>query len=108
MGRPPIGPRPMTLAERLRRHRAAHGRGPDPTNAARQQRWRDRQAAKRAARAPEPGPPDLLLAQAVAILEGRGEDDQLRKLRAYWPFLTPPVRHQMAAGKGFRFLLRED
>ena len=33
MGRPLIGPRAMTGAERLRRHRAKHGRAPDPTNA---------------------------------------------------------------------------
>ena len=34
--------------------------------------------------------------------------DLLRKLRAYWPFLAPPVRQEMAAGKGFGFWLRED
>jgi hypothetical protein len=111
VGRPPIGAQAMTGAERLRRHRALHGREPDPTNAARQQRWRDRQAAKRAAeeanRALEPAAPDLLLAQAVAILKERGEVDLLRKLRANWPYIELAARQQMAAGTGFRFWLRD-
>jgi hypothetical protein len=101
----------MTGAERLRRHRALHGREADPTNAARQQRWRDGQVAKRAtqeaARVPEPERPDLLLAQAVAILEERGEVDLLRKLRANWPYVEPAARQQMAGGSGFKFWLRD-
>ena len=110
MGRPPIGPQAMTSAERLRRHRGKRGRGPDPTNAVRQQRWRDRQATKQAAaevaRATELEP-DPLFEAAVAILEERGEVDLLRKLRTNWPYVDPAARQQMAAGSGFRFWLRD-
>jgi hypothetical protein len=101
----------MTGAERLRRHRALRGRKPDPNNAAYQQRWRNRQAAKRAAqkaaRALEPAAPDLLLVRAVAILEARGEADLLRKLRVNWPYIEPAARQQMAGGSGFKFWLRD-
>jgi hypothetical protein len=102
----------MTGAERKRRYRARHGKAADPTNAARQQRWRDRQTAKQAAqetaRAVESEPaPDVLLAQAVAILEERGEVDLLHKLRANWPYVEPAARQQMAAGSGFKFWLRD-
>jgi hypothetical protein len=73
VGRPPIGTRAMTNAEHQARHRARHGEWADPGNAARQQRWRERQADKRAAeqaaREATPEPPDPLLPQAVAILE---------------------------------------
>jgi hypothetical protein len=115
MGRPPIGTRAMTPAERLRRHRAVHGRGADPTNAERQRRWYARQKAKRATeevarvpgRATEAAAPDPLLAQAVALLEHQGEADLIRRLHANWPHMAMPLRQQMAAGKGFRFWLRE-
>jgi hypothetical protein len=99
----------MTNAEHQARYRAKHGRGADPGNAARQQRWRDRQKAKQGAReAAEAAarPPDPLFIEAAAHLES--EPDLLRRLHAYWPLLAPPVRRQMAAGKGFRFWLRED
>ena len=113
MGRPLLGSQAMTGAERLRRHRATHGRGPDPTNAARQQRWRDRQAglpvAKRALEeAGTPKAPDLLLTQAVAILESRGLGDVVPRLREEWPDMEMPWRQALAAGKSIRFWLRED
>jgi hypothetical protein len=108
MGRSPIGTQAMTAAERLRRHWAKHGRNPEPSSAARQQRWRDRQAAEQTAKAATPEPPDPLLAQAVVILEGRGGTDLIRRLHAYWPHMDPAVRRELAAGRGQRHWLRED
>jgi hypothetical protein len=96
----------MSNAERQRRHRARHGRGPDPTNAQRQAKWRAKQAAKlTAASKPEADP---LFASAQTILERQGEADMLRRLRAYWPHMSQPARQALAEGKGFRFWLRED
>jgi hypothetical protein len=101
----------MTNAEHQARYRAKHGKEADPTNAARQRRWRERRAGKQMAKraAPEvtPEAPDPLLTQAVAILEGRGETDLIGRLRASWPYMNVAVRQQMAAGKGFRFWLRD-
>jgi hypothetical protein len=110
MGRPPIRTEAMTNAEHQARHRAKHGRAPDPTNAARQHRLRERRAGKQMAKQAvrlEPQPPDLLLAQAETILEGRGEGDQIPKLRANWPYIHMAARQQMAAGSGFRHWLRD-
>jgi hypothetical protein len=113
MGRPPIGTRPMTAAERQQRHRAVHRRKPDPSNAVRQRRWRDRRAAegvaevKVAQAAQAAAVVDPLFIQAVAILESRGELDLIERLRAAWMYMAAPVRLEMAAGRGFRFWLRD-
>jgi hypothetical protein len=114
VGRPSIGTQAMTAAGRQRRHRAAHGpRKPDPTNAARQQRWRDRRADEvvaevKVARAAQAAAAlDPLFIQAAAILEGRGETDLVARLRTTWAYMTEPVRREMAAGRGFRFWLRD-
>jgi hypothetical protein len=121
VGRPTIFDRPMTNAEHQRRHRERHGRGPDPTNAGRQARWRARQRTKlaegvarvveRFARpsTPEPDPQvsDPLFARAQAILESRGEVDLIHRLRAAWPYMEQPVKQSLAEGRGFRFWLRD-
>jgi hypothetical protein len=52
--------------------------------------------ASRAAKVPEPEPADLLLAQGIAILEGQGEADLIRRLHCYWPVLEAPVRQELA------------
>jgi hypothetical protein len=112
MGRPPIRAQAMTNAEHQARYRAKHGRAPDPTGAARQKRLRDRRAgmptAQRAALEVTPEAPDLLLAQAEAIAENRGEGDLIPTLRANWPYIHTQARELMAAGKvGFRRWLRD-
>ena len=112
MGRPPIGTRAMTNAEHQARHRARHGKWADPGNAARQQRWRERQADKRAAeqaaREASPEPPDPLLPQAVAILEERGDTELLRRLPLHWPHMDAATRRLLVEGKAsFRVYLRE-
>jgi hypothetical protein len=121
VGRPLISDRPMTNAERQSRHRARHGRGPDPTNAQRQARWRARRHAKlaegvarvversRALSKPEPDAlaSDPLFVQAQAILESRGEADLIRRLRASWPHMDTPVRQELAEGRGLKFWLQD-
>jgi hypothetical protein len=115
MGRPPIGTQPMTPAERQRRHRATHRRkrGPDPTGALRQARWRNRRAdevtaeVRVAQAAQEAAAVDPIFIQAVAMLEERGEPELVPKLMASWPYMSPPVRQAMALGQGFRFWLKD-
>jgi hypothetical protein len=103
----------MTAAERLRRHRALRGRAPEPSHADRQRRWRSRRAdeltveVKVAQVAQEAAVVDPLFIQAAAILEGRGEPDLIERLRSSWPYMAAPVRQEMAAGRGFRFWLRD-
>jgi hypothetical protein len=111
MGRPLIGTRPLTNAEHQARYRARHGS--DPGNAARQQRWRDRRVAEvsaevkvdRAAQAAAVVDPQFV--QAAAILTERGEVDLVGRLQASWPHMAVAVRQEMAAGRGFRFWLRD-
>jgi hypothetical protein len=109
MGRPPIFDKPMTHAEHQRRYREGHA---DLTNATRQARLRAKKKAaariERTAVEADALASDPQFASAQAILEAQGETDLLRRLRASWPHMAPPVREQMAAGRGFRFWLRED
>jgi hypothetical protein len=107
----------MTAAERQSRYRATHGRRPEPGNAARQRRWRARRAAEVVAEATAVVTAmrmaevstiaDPLFLQAAAVLMERGELDLVGRLQASWPHMTAPVREEMAAGRGFRFWLRD-
>jgi hypothetical protein len=101
----------MTNAEHQARYRARHGI--DPTNAARQRRWRNRRVAEvvaevTAARTAQAAAVlDPLFLAAVAVLECRGETELVGRLQRAWPFMDVPVRQQLAAGKGFRFWLQD-